>query len=90
MPLYSITETRKNTHHIILKRTFELWKASEKHYYFEYTITDLFDCELNFHSGTISFSSKQQEFLERGIRKGKLTPIELFSTEEFPLYHNKW
>ena len=90
MPLYTYIETRKNQNHLILKRTFELWKVSDKQFYFEYLVTDLFDCERKYRSGLLTYPATYQKFLEKGIQQGKRTPIELFSTEEFQFYNNKW
>ena len=90
MPLYSVTEIRKNINHIVLKRTFELWKVSDKQFYFEYSVVDLFDCDINYRSGTLTYSASHQKFLEKGIKKNKKTPVELFSTEEHKFHHDRW
>lgn len=91
MLLYKTTE-QKLINNTILIRTFEFYKSevSDKKFYINFEVKDLFDFTFIQKQYPITYSSKHQKFLEQGIKKGKRTPLELFSTEEEPLYEDLW
>jgi hypothetical protein len=89
-PIYQIEQINKTKENIFYTRLFQLYKITDKEFLIHIEVKDLFDCEIKNKTYPVTYSDRHQRYLERGIRKNKFTPIENFSTEEYPLYEFRW
>ena len=88
--LYKYKQTNQTQNNIFYTRNFRFYKVTDKVFCIHITVKDLFGCKIKEKIYSATYSSRHQRYLERGLRKGKIEPIENFSTEEHPLYKLHW
>jgi hypothetical protein len=88
--IYQIEQLNQTRENVFYTRLFQLYKATDKEFVIHIVVKDLFDCEIKNKTYPVTYSARHQRYLERGIRKNKLEPIENFSTEDHPLYEFRW
>jgi hypothetical protein len=92
MFIKSYRQTAQLKNNIIIKRHVQIFKNHEnnKTFYIHIEYTDIFDCLLGEKDYKVTYPATYQKLLEDGLKRGKETPIEFFSTEELPLSSERW